>query len=79
MQAISEAQRSIALPSSITTSFHADAAEFQTSLSTQPWLILAAVISIYLVLGILYESFAHPFTILTTLPSPVSARFWRCI
>jgi multidrug efflux pump len=69
VQVISETQRAIALPASITTSFHADAAEFQASLSTQPWLILAAVISIYLVLGILYESFAHPFTILTTLPS----------
>ncbi len=67
--AISEAQQAVSLPPSITTSFHADAAEFQASLATQPWLILAAIISIYLVLGMLYESFAHPFTILTTLPS----------
>ncbi len=69
VQAISDAQRAIDMPPSITTSFHADAAEFQSSLATQPWLILAAIVSIYLVLGILYESFAHPFTILTTLPS----------
>ena len=47
----------------------ADAAEFARSLASQPWLILAAVAAIYVVLGVLYESFAHPFTILTTLPS----------
>ncbi|MCE1235434.1 MAG: efflux RND transporter permease subunit [Hyphomicrobiales bacterium] len=47
----------------------ADAAEFARSLASQPWLILAAVATIYVVLGVLYESFAHPFTILTTLPS----------
>ncbi len=47
----------------------ADAAEFARSLASQPWLILAAVATIYVVLGVLYESFAHPLTILTTLPS----------
>ena len=47
----------------------ADAAEFSRSLESQPWLILAAIVTIYVVLGVLYESFAHPFTILTTLPS----------
>ena len=46
-----------------------DADEFTRSLAGQPWLILAAVITIYIVLGVLYESFVHPFTILTTLPS----------
>ena len=50
-------------------SFSADAAEFRKSLASTPWLIFAAAIVIYLVLGVLYESFAHPFTILTTLPS----------
>lgn len=69
LKAIAEAQRAIDMPPSITTIFHADAAEFQNALTTQPWLLLAAVISIYLVLGVLYESFVHPFTILTTLPS----------
>ena len=69
VQAISSAQRAIGIPDTITTAFHADAAEFRDALATQPWLILAAVVSIYLVLGVLYESFAHPFTILTTLPS----------
>jgi multidrug efflux pump len=67
--AISNAQRAIDMPASISTAFHADAAEFRESLATQPWLLLAAIISIYLVLGVLYESVAHPFTILTTLPS----------
>ncbi|MDH7794174.1 MULTISPECIES: efflux RND transporter permease subunit [unclassified Beijerinckia] len=66
---MARAQRTIDLPTNISASFHADAAEFQSALSNQPWLILAAVISIYIVLGVLYESLAHPFTILTTLPS----------
>src|SRR5206468_177773 len=46
-----------------------DAAEFGKSLAGEPWLILAAVVTIYLVLGMLYESFIHPLTILSTLPS----------
>ncbi len=50
-------------------SFSGDAAEFSKSLASEPYLILAAVIAIYVVLGVLYESFAHPFTVLTTLPS----------
>ncbi|HEV2570359.1 MAG TPA: efflux RND transporter permease subunit [Beijerinckiaceae bacterium] len=69
VNAVERAQRAIDLPTNISASFHADAAEFQRALSNQPWLILAAVISIYIVLGVLYESLAHPFTILTTLPS----------
>ncbi len=67
--AISRSGASIRLPESMGRSFHADAAEFQRALATQIWLILAAIICIYIVLGILYESFIHPFTILTTLPS----------
>ena len=66
---IQAAQADIGMPGSIIGTFSADAAEFNKSLTTQPWLILAAVVTIYLVLGVLYESFAHPFTILTTLPS----------
>jgi multidrug efflux pump len=66
---ISSAERSIGMPGSITGVFSADAAEFNKSLASEPWLIIAAVIAIYVVLGVLYESFAHPFTVLTTLPS----------
>jgi multidrug efflux pump len=69
VEAIARAQNEIGLPSSILGIFSADAAEFQKSLAAEPWLILAATITIYVVLGILYESFAHPFTVLTTLPS----------
>jgi multidrug efflux pump len=66
---VARASADIGVPASITGAFSADAAEFERSLATQPWLILAAIVTIYLVLGVLYESFAHPFTILTTLPS----------
>jgi multidrug efflux pump len=67
--AISAASHEIGKPSSVTGSYSGDADEFTRSLQGQPWLILAAVIAIYIVLGVLYESFVHPFTILTTLPS----------
>jgi multidrug efflux pump len=63
------AQREIDMPTSVVGTFSGDADEFTRSLANQPWLILAAVITIYIVLGVLYESFVHPFTILTTLPS----------
>jgi len=66
---IRQAEADIGLPGTIIGAFSADAAEFSRSLANQPWLILAALITIYIVLGVLYESFAHPFTILTTLPS----------
>ena len=67
--AIAAASQEIGMPSSVTGSYSGDADEFTKSLQGQPWLILAAVIAIYIVLGVLYESFVHPFTILTTLPS----------
>jgi len=67
--AITAANQEIGMPTSVTGSWSGDADEFTKSLSGQPWLILAAVIAIYIVLGVLYESFVHPFTILTTLPS----------
>jgi len=67
--AIVEASKQIGMPTSVTGSFSGDALEFTKSLSGQPWLILAAIITIYIVLGVLYESFIHPFTILTSLPS----------
>jgi multidrug efflux pump len=69
VRAVNDAERSIQMPSSITGTFSGDAAEFARSLAGQPWLVLAAIIAIYIVLGVLYESFIHPFTILTTLPS----------
>jgi len=66
---ISAAERQIGMPSSVTGSYSGDAAEFAKSLTGEPWLILAAAIAIYIVLGVLYESFIHPLTILSTLPS----------
>ena len=69
VQAISDTGRSIGMPSSVIGSYSGDAAEFAKSLASEPWLILAAVIAIYIVLGVLYESFIHPLTILSTLPS----------
>ncbi|MGE0034629.1 MAG: efflux RND transporter permease subunit [Xanthobacteraceae bacterium] len=67
--AIAQAERAIDMPTALAGSYSGDAAEFSKSLAGQPWLILAAAIAIYIVLGVLYESFIHPFTILTTLPS----------
>jgi multidrug efflux pump len=69
VQAIDAAQRSIGMPETISGSYSGDAAEFQKSLTAEPWLILAAVVVIYIVLGVLYESWIHPVTILSTLPS----------
>lgn len=69
VDAINEAQRAANLPPSISTGFQGTAQVFQDSLSNQPLLILAAVVVIYIVLGILYESFIHPLTILSGLPS----------
>jgi multidrug efflux pump len=69
LAAINNAKKSIDLPASVTGTFYGDAAEFSKSLKNQPWLLLAAIVTIYIVLGVLYESLIHPFTILTTLPS----------
>ncbi|BBK41325.1 acriflavine resistance protein B [Allostella vacuolata] len=69
VQVISAAQGRLGMPASITGSYSGDAAEFEKSLAGQPWLILAAIVAIYIVLGVLYESFIHPATILSTLPS----------
>ncbi|MBX9829770.1 MAG: efflux RND transporter permease subunit [Xanthobacteraceae bacterium] len=67
--AIAEAKRDINMPGSVLGTYSGDSAEFDRSLAGQPWLILAAAITIYIVLGVLYESFIHPLTILSTLPS----------
>jgi multidrug efflux pump len=69
VDAVAQAEKDIAMPETITGSYAGDAAEFQASLSAEPWLILAAVVVIYIVLGVLYESWIHPITILSTLPS----------
>jgi multidrug efflux pump len=69
VEVIGAAQQEIGMPASVTGSYSGDAAEFAKSLAGEPWLILAAVIAIYIVLGVLYESFIHPLTILSTLPS----------
>ena len=67
--AIQKAEQELQLPPAVTTSFQGNAQAFQESLTTVPLLILAALIVVYLILGILYESFIHPLTILSTLPS----------
>jgi len=67
--AIKNAEQQIGLPASIRPSFQGTAQAFQASLATQPLLILAALITVYIVLGVLYESYIHPVTILSTLPS----------
>ncbi len=69
VRAVAAAERAIGLPNTITGRYSGDAAEFQRSLASEPWLILAAVVVIYIVLGVLYESLIHPITILSTLPS----------
>ena len=59
----------VGLPAAITGSFQGAAQAFQSSLASQPWLILAALVAVYIILGVLYESFVHPLTIISTLPS----------
>jgi len=67
--AIENVEKEIGLPLSVQAAFQGTAASFRASLSNEPWLILAAIITVYLVLGVLYESYIHPITILSTLPS----------
>jgi len=69
VDAIQRAEKEIKLPETVTTTFSGSAAEFRSSLKSEPFLILAAVVVIYIVLGVLYESYIHPITILSTLPS----------
>ncbi len=68
-EAVQQAMVRIGMPATIHGSFQGTARAFQQSLESQPWLILAALIAVYIVLGILYESLVHPVTILSTLPS----------
>jgi len=67
--AIQAAKSEIGMPASIATAFQGTAQAFQASLSNEPLLILAALVTVYIVLGVLYESYIHPITILSTLPS----------
>jgi multidrug efflux pump len=69
VKAINSAEKSVGVPNTITTEFLGAAQAFQSSLNNELWLILAAIVVVYIVLGVLYESFVHPVTILSTLPS----------
>jgi multidrug efflux pump len=67
--AINKVQKDMHMPASLQAGFQGTAASFENSLSNEPLLILAALVTVYIVLGVLYESFIHPVTILSTLPS----------
>src|SRR5439155_21504244 len=67
--AIQQMQQRIGMPGAVHGSFSGTAQAFQVSLASEPLLILAALVAVYIVLGILYESYIHPITILSTLPS----------
>ncbi|HEX2454993.1 MAG TPA: multidrug efflux RND transporter permease subunit [Vicinamibacterales bacterium] len=69
VKAIETAQRAIGLPAGFETGFQGTAQAFQSSLANEGWLLLAAIVTVYIVLGVLYESYVHPLTILSTLPS----------
>jgi multidrug efflux pump subunit AcrB len=69
VKAIEAAEREIGLPATIQAGFQGTAQAFQSSLANEPILILAALLAVYIVLGMLYESYVHPITILSTLPS----------
>ena len=69
VRVIEDAQREIGVPPSLRTGFQGAALAFRASLSNTLWLILAAIVTMYIVLGVLYESYIHPVTILSTLPS----------
>ncbi|GLR10837.1 multidrug transporter subunit MdtB [Mixta theicola] len=69
VQAISVAEKDLAMPSEIMTRFQGSTLAFQAALGSTVWLIVAAIVAMYIVLGVLYESFIHPITILSTLPT----------
>jgi multidrug efflux pump len=69
VDAVKQAEQQVAIPASMITSFQGDASAFQAALKNEVFLILAAIVIVYIVLGVLYESFIHPITILSTLPS----------
>jgi multidrug efflux pump len=69
IEAVNKTKASLGMPDSIQASFQGTASAFENSLTNEPILILAALVTVYLVLGVLYESYIHPITILSTLPS----------
>jgi multidrug efflux pump subunit AcrB len=69
VEAITKAKQALNVPDTLITTFQGNAQAFQDSLRTQPLLILAAIMAIYIILGMLYESLVHPVTILSTIPS----------
>jgi hypothetical protein len=69
VQAVEQAKQDLGMPASIQAAFQGTAQAFRLSLANEPYLILAALITVYIVLGVLYESYIHPVTILSTLPS----------
>jgi hydrophobe/amphiphile efflux-1 (HAE1) family protein len=69
VKGIQQKEKEIGLPETVVTTFSGSAAEFRSSLRSEPFLILAAIVVIYIVLGVLYESYIHPITILSSLPS----------
>jgi multidrug efflux pump len=69
VRAVDAASQAVRLPASVHGSFQGAAQAFRASLANEPWLILAALVTVYIVLGVLYESYIHPLTILSTLPS----------
>ncbi|HEY3916443.1 MAG TPA: MdtB/MuxB family multidrug efflux RND transporter permease subunit [Stellaceae bacterium] len=69
VDAVKQAEQQVGTPASMITSFQGDASAFQAALSNEVFLIVAAIVIVYIVLGVLYESFIHPVTILSTLPS----------
>ncbi|WDR35673.1 multidrug efflux RND transporter permease subunit [Pseudomonas serboccidentalis] len=66
---LNQAKAEIGMPTAISGNFQGAAQAFQSSLASQPWLILAALVAVYIILGVLYESFVHPLTIISTLPA----------
>ncbi|MFF7707142.1 multidrug efflux RND transporter permease subunit [Pseudomonas sp. NPDC007930] len=78
---IERTQNALGMPASITGTFQGAAQAFRSSLASQPWLILAALVAVYIILGVLYESLLHPLTIISTLPSAglgALALLWAC-
>lgn len=69
VDAISDAERTLAMPAEIMTKFQGSTLAFEAALSSTVWLVVAAIVAMYIVLGVLYESFIHPVTILSTLPT----------
>ena len=69
MAAIEDVEEELQLPASMQTGFQGAALAFRAALANELWLILAAIFTLYIVLGVLYESYIHPITILSTLPS----------